>query len=195
MDPCHVSCSPGSPGSGPPWPPSLSRYLPSRMSWPARKTATLAPWWSTPTSLPQLRLHHRQHWSPSSPPRRTPPRGIPSNPLPRWSLNKTMMTGMTTIGTKTTGTTMTMTTTGTTTMTTTNARAAGSRVSVRVQLLVGMILLAGLTLLIAGTVNYVLERKNLEARMDESLARDVEAISVLAASGLAPETPPPFPTA
>lgn len=73
-------------------------------------------------------------------------------------------------------------------MTTTNERAAGSRVSVRVQLLVGMILLAGLTLLIAGTVNYVLERKNLEARMDESLARDVEEIRVLADSGIDPET-------
>src|SRR5690625_7869758 len=95
-----------------------------------------------------------------------------------------MMTGMTTIGTKTTGTTTMMTTM----MTTTNERAAGSRVSVRVQLLVGMILLAGLTLLIAGTVNYVLERKNLEARMDESLARDVEEIRVLADSGIDPET-------
>lgn len=67
-------------------------------------------------------------------------------------------------------------------------RAAGSRVSVRVRLLVGMILLAGLTLLIAGTVNYVLERANMEARLDESLARDVEEIRVLADSGIDPET-------
>lgn len=67
-------------------------------------------------------------------------------------------------------------------------RAAGSRVSVRVRLLVGMILLAGLTLLIAGTANYLLERRGLDARLDEALTRDVEEIRVLADTGIDPET-------
>ncbi|HEY4557483.1 MAG TPA: sensor histidine kinase, partial [Enteractinococcus sp.] len=67
-------------------------------------------------------------------------------------------------------------------------RAAGSRVSVRVRLLVGMILLAGLTLLIAGTANYLLERRGLESRLDEALTRDVEEIRVLADTGIDPET-------
>lgn len=77
-----------------------------------------------------------------------------------------------------------------TTMTTTNApqRAAGSRVPVRVRLLTGMILLAGLTLLIAGAVNYLVERTNLETAMDEALARDVEEIRVLADTGIDPDT-------
>jgi len=73
-------------------------------------------------------------------------------------------------------------------MTTTNApqRAVGSRVSVRVRLLIGMILLAGLTLLIAGAVNYFVERKNLETTLDEVLARDVEELRVLADTGIDP---------
>src|SRR5699024_9456080 len=50
------------------------------------------------------------------------------------------------------------------------------------------ILLTGLTLIIAGTVNYVLERKNMDARMDSSLSRDVEEVRVLAESGIDPET-------
>jgi len=91
------------------------------------------------------------------------------------------MTGMTmmTTGTKTIGTTMT---------TNMSQRAAGSRLSVRARLLIGMILLTGLTLLIAGAVNYVIERKNLDARMDASLSRDVEEIRVLADSGIDPDT-------
>lgn len=81
-----------------------------------------------------------------------------------------------------------MRTTGTTMTTDQTKRAAGARFSVRARLLIGMILLTGLTLLIAGTVNYTLERKNLESRMDESLARDVEEIRVLADTGIDPET-------
>src|SRR5690625_1276850 len=104
----------------------------------------------------------------------------------------TTMIGMMTTGTTMTGTMMmrTMTTTKRTgrTMTTTNApqRAVGSRVSVRVRLLIGMILLAGLTLLIAGAVNYFVERKNLETTLDEVLARDVEELRVLADTGIDP---------
>lgn len=67
-------------------------------------------------------------------------------------------------------------------------RVAGSRLSIRARLLIGMLLLTGLTLLIAGTVNYVLERKNVDARMDSSLSRDVEEVRVLADSGIDPET-------
>ena len=85
------------------------------------------------------------------------------------------MTGMTMIG-------MTMTTTNS------QKRAGGSRVSVRVRLLVGMILLAGLTLLIAGSVNYMAERQSLESNMDEALARDVEEVRVLADTGIDPDT-------
>ncbi len=75
-------------------------------------------------------------------------------------------------------------------MTTTNApqRAAGARVPVRVRLLTGMMLLAGLTLLIAGAVNYLVERKNLATTLDESLARDVEEVRVLADTGIDPES-------
>lgn len=82
-----------------------------------------------------------------------------------------------------------MTTTGTT-MTTTNAsqRAAGRRVSVRARLLIGMILLAGLTLLITGTVNYALERQNLKSTLDDTLTRDIEEFRVLADTGIDPET-------
>ena len=83
------------------------------------------------------------------------------------------------------------------TMTTTNSpqRAAGSRVSVRVRLLIGMILLAGLTLLIAGAVNYFFERKNLETTLDEALARDVEELRVLADTGIDPNTQQHFTSA
>ena len=75
-------------------------------------------------------------------------------------------------------------------MTTTNEsqRAAGSRLSVRARLLIGMILLAGLTLLITGTVNYVLQRQNLESILDDTLTRDVEEFRVLADTGIDPET-------
>src|SRR5699024_9386509 len=124
-----------------------------------------------------------------------PPRSIPPH---RLSSTMTMTTGMTTMmigtttGTMTTGMTMMMTTRmrRTMTMTTTNSpqRAAGSRVSVRVRLLIGMILLAGLTLLIAGAVNYFVERKNLETTLDEVLARDVEELRVLADTGIDPTT-------
>ena len=94
----------------------------------------------------------------------------------------------------TTGMTTGMTTM---TMTTTNSpqRAAGSRVSVRVRLLIGMILLAGLTLLIAGAVNYFFERKNLETTLDEALARDVEDLRVLADTGIDPNTQQHFTSA
>src|SRR5690625_258504 len=101
-----------------------------------------------------------------------------------------MMTMMTTTmtGMMTTGTTMMKTTTKMIgrTMTTTNApqRPVGSRVSVRFRLLIGMILLARLTLLIAGAVNYFVERKNLETTFDEVLARDVEELRVLADTGI-----------
>ncbi|WP_043057613.1 sensor histidine kinase [Enteractinococcus helveticum] len=67
-------------------------------------------------------------------------------------------------------------------------RAAGSRLSVRARLLIGMILLAGLTLLITGTVNYVLERQNLESTLDDTLTRDVEEFRVLADTGIDPDT-------
>lgn len=82
-------------------------------------------------------------------------------------------------------------------MTTTNSpqRAAGSRVSVRVRLLIGMILLAGLTLFIAGAVNYFFERKNLETTLDEALARDVEELRVLADTGIDPSTQQHFTSA
>ena len=82
-------------------------------------------------------------------------------------------------------------------MTTTNSpqRAAGSRGSVRVRLLIGMILLAGLTLLIAGAVNYFFERKNLETTLDEALARDVEELRVLADTGIDPNTQQHFTSA
>lgn len=75
-------------------------------------------------------------------------------------------------------------------MTTTDApqRAAGRRVPVRVRLLTGMMLLAGLTLLIAGAVNYLVERQNLATTLDESLARDVEEVRVLADTGIDPES-------
>lgn len=67
-------------------------------------------------------------------------------------------------------------------------RAKGSRFSVRARLLLGMILLVGLTLLITGTVNYVLERKNLESALDDTLTRDVEEFRVLADTGIDPDT-------
>ncbi|NWN88567.1 MAG: HAMP domain-containing histidine kinase [Micrococcaceae bacterium] len=75
-------------------------------------------------------------------------------------------------------------------MTTTNEpqRAAGAKLSVRARLLIGTILLAGLTLLIAGAVNYVLERQNMESSMDDSLARDIEDFRVLADTGINPAT-------
>ncbi|WP_022869834.1 sensor histidine kinase [Yaniella halotolerans] len=75
-------------------------------------------------------------------------------------------------------------------MTTTNARgrASGTRLSIRARLLIGILLLTGATLLIAGAVNYVIERQRLETQMDESLARDVEDFRVLADTGIDPET-------
>ena len=75
-------------------------------------------------------------------------------------------------------------------MTTTKAseRATGARLSIRARLLIGMLLLTGATLLIAGAVNYVLERQNLETQMDASLARDIEDFRVLADTGIEPET-------
>lgn len=74
------------------------------------------------------------------------------------------------------------------TMTNSPQRAAGSRVSVRVRLIIGMILLAGLTLITAGAVNYFVERTNLETTLDDALARDVEELRVLADTGIDPTT-------
>ncbi|GAA4119035.1 ATP-binding protein [Enteractinococcus coprophilus] len=51
-----------------------------------------------------------------------------------------------------------------------------------------MIMLAGLTLLITGTVNYVLERENLESTLDDTLTRDVEEFRVLADTSIDPDT-------
>src|SRR5690625_4670882 len=133
---------------------------------------------------------HRPTPLPLPPPRSIPPHRSSSTMTMTGTV--TMMIGMMTTGTMTTGMTMMMTTRmrRTMTMTTTNApqRAAGSRGSVRVRLLIGMILLAGLTLLIAGAVNYFFERKNLETTLDEALARDVEELRVLADTGIDPNT-------
>ncbi|MDN5742120.1 MAG: hypothetical protein L0H02_01445 [Yaniella sp.] len=74
------------------------------------------------------------------------------------------------------------------TTTETSGRASGTRLSIRARLLIGMLLLTGATLLIAGAVNYVIERQSLETQMDESLARDVEDFRVLADTGIDPET-------
>src|SRR5699024_12575451 len=74
------------------------------------------------------------------------------------------------------------------TPTTASERATGARLSIRARLLIGMLLLTGATLLIAGAVNYVLERQNLETQMDASLARDIEDFRVLADTGIEPET-------
>jgi len=51
-----------------------------------------------------------------------------------------------------------------------------------------MILLAGLTLITAGAVNYFVERTNLETTLDDALARDVEELRVLADTGIDPTT-------
>src|SRR5699024_6853989 len=85
------------------------------------------------------------------------------------------------IGMMTIGMTMMTTTTGTTMTTTeTSGRASGTRLSIRARLLIGMLLLTGATPLIAGAVNYVIERQSIETQMDESLARHVENFRVMA---------------
>lgn len=66
------------------------------------------------------------------------------------------------------------------------------RWSIRARVLAGMILLVGFALATAGTVSYVLERHELNERLDDSLTRTVEELRVLAETGLDPQTLKPF---
>ncbi|MCW4465991.1 HAMP domain-containing histidine kinase [Glutamicibacter sp. MNS18] len=62
------------------------------------------------------------------------------------------------------------------------------RVSIRARVLSGMILLVGFALTASGTASYVLERHELNERLDDSLTRTVEEFRVLAETGVDPQT-------
>ncbi|MEE1620446.1 HAMP domain-containing sensor histidine kinase [Zafaria sp. Z1313] len=66
------------------------------------------------------------------------------------------------------------------------------RGSVGARLLTSMILLALLTLVVAGATSYGLQRSQVAARIDDSLARSVREFRVLAEGGVSPETGQPF---
>ncbi|MEP7763562.1 ATP-binding protein [Sanguibacter sp. 25GB23B1] len=67
--------------------------------------------------------------------------------------------------------------------------------TVRSRVLAAMLLLCSLGLLIAGFTAYGLERRKVDARIDDSLIRSVTSFRDLASSGLDPETGQPFTTA
>ena len=67
--------------------------------------------------------------------------------------------------------------------------------TVRSRVLAAMLLLCALGLIIAGFTAYGLERRKVDARIDESLVRSVTSFRDLASSGLDPETGLPFTTA
>lgn len=68
-------------------------------------------------------------------------------------------------------------------------------VSVRTRIMVALIALSGLTLAIAGTANYVVQRGDLHAQIDDSLRREVREFRALAETGLNPETGEAFTSA
>lgn len=59
---------------------------------------------------------------------------------------------------------------------------------IRAQVITGMILLVAIALATAGTAMYVLERHELNDRLDDSLIRTVEEYRVLAETGVDPQT-------
>nr|WP_196837246.1 HAMP domain-containing sensor histidine kinase [Zhihengliuella flava] len=61
--------------------------------------------------------------------------------------------------------------------------------------MVALIALSGLTLAIAGTTNYVVQRGDLAAQIDDSLRREVTEFRALAETGIDPETGEDFTTA
>ncbi|WP_246049669.1 MULTISPECIES: HAMP domain-containing sensor histidine kinase [Glutamicibacter] len=71
-------------------------------------------------------------------------------------------------------------------MTTTRPRQR--RMPIRAQVITGMILLVAIALATAGTAMYVLERHELNDRLDDSLIRTVEEYRVLAETGVDPQT-------
>lgn len=83
-----------------------------------------------------------------------------------------------------------MTTTVTTMAPTT--RVPGRRWSIRSRVLGGMLTLVGLALVLAGTVIYTVERRELNDRLDDSLSRTVQEFRVLAGTGLDPRTHQPY---
>src|SRR5699024_5804368 len=202
MDACLVPSSLASRRCSSAWPCWPLRSGLSKTWSPDRRTVISDRSWSIPMNqrphLPPRNLpapksrsppRHRPTPLPLPPPRSIPPHP-PSSTMTMTGMVTRMATGMRRLGTWVTRRSPMR-------MTPTNApqRAAGSRVSVRVRLLIGMILRAGLTLPIAGAVNYFFERKNLETTLDEALARDVEELRVLADTGIDPNTQQHFTSA
>jgi two-component system OmpR family sensor kinase len=66
------------------------------------------------------------------------------------------------------------------------------RGSVAARILVSMVMLALMTLLVAGITSYGVQRGQANERMDESLRRSVDVFRVLATDGVVPETGEPF---
>jgi two-component system OmpR family sensor kinase len=71
---------------------------------------------------------------------------------------------------------------------TTGPAHEGRHVSVRTRVLAAVLLLAGLTVLIAGATSYVLQAQRTDARIDDSLAGTVDGLRTLMASGVDPRT-------
>lgn len=71
-----------------------------------------------------------------------------------------------------------------------SARPARERrhVSVRTRVLAAVLLLAGLTVLIAGATSYVLQAQRMYARIDDSLTGTVDGLRTLTGSGIDPRT-------
>ena len=66
--------------------------------------------------------------------------------------------------------------------------------SIRGRLLAGMIALTGLALLVAGAVDYVLSRAEINERVDATMVRVVEEFRLLADTGVDPQTGEPYAT-
>ncbi|GHD04121.1 sensor histidine kinase [Zhihengliuella salsuginis] len=67
--------------------------------------------------------------------------------------------------------------------------------SVRTRIMVALVALSGLTLAIAGTANYLVQRGDLHAQIDDSLQREVREFRALAQTGLNPDTGEAFTSA